>query len=136
MPTVSLSQYTERQSRALLRIKEMMTASDLRAETQYKRIRRHDRKPFQGIVLICLPTLEVPEPSEDHPSTFQAWAYNISQGGVGFVLPTPIPAENVAVGLKFTGQQVRWMSGRIVRNRPIPEEEFIDYGVAFFRPEA
>ena len=135
MTITSLDQYSDRQHRALQRILERMTVSDQRAEPLYRRHRQHDRRQFQGAVLICLPA-EAPEPSEDHPSTFQAWAYNLSQGGMGFVSPSPIDGEHVSVGLKLPTGGVRWMAGRIVRRRRIPEEEFFDYGVGFGKPNA
>lgn len=115
---------------------DMLTSAEQRAEALFKRVRQHERKAFQGTVYVCLPTADAPEPSEDHPSTFQAWAYNISQGGIGFVAPTEIPVDHVVIGLKLPNGQVRWIHGRIVRTRPIPEEEFIDYGVAFARSDA
>jgi hypothetical protein len=136
MTIASLEQYSERQTRSLHRILERMSASEQRAETLYKRRRQHDRRQFQGVVLIYVPTPEAPEPSEDHPATFRAWAYNVSQGGVGFVSPEPIPGEQLMVGLKLPNDKVRWMNGRLVRNRPIPDEDFIDYGVSFVRPDA
>lgn len=136
MAIASVEQYSERQTRSLQRILERMSASEQRAEMLYKRRRQHDRCHFQGVVLICLPTPEAPEPSEDHPTTFRAWAYNISQGGVGFVSPEPILGEQLMIGLKLPHDKVRWMNGRLVRNRPIPDEDFIDYGVSFVRPDA
>lgn len=136
MAIASVDQYSERQHRALQRILERMTISDQRAEPLYKRQRQFDRRQYQGVTLICLPTSECPEPSEDHPTTFQAWTYNLSQGGMGFVSPAPIVDDQVSVGLKLPTGAVRWMTGRIVRSRQIPEEEFFDYGVAFIKPNA
>ena len=134
MSLLSVEHYSERQHRSLQRIKEKMTASAQRAETQYKRIRQHPRKKFQGVVSVRLPVLEKSERGIAQPAAFDVWAYDISQGGVGFVSPDIVPQEAVEIGLKRPDGFVRWMTGRIVRTRSIPEEEFIDYGVAFQRP--
>ncbi len=133
MALLSVEHYSDRQSRALQRIKEKMTASAHRAVTQYGRVRKHERKEFQGMVLVRLASTEPVETSPDDLPSFQAWAYDISQGGIAFVAPDIVPQELVEIGLKRPGGGVRWMPGRIVRSRPIPEEEFIDYGVAFRR---
>ncbi len=131
MPAIGIPQYTERENRSLKRILDKLSASENRTETQYKRVRKHDRKDFQGQILVCLVSPEGPPPSEDHPTTFPAWAYNLSQGGIGFVALVPIVDLVVSIGLKRPDGLIRWMPGRVVRNRPIPEEDFIDYGVAF-----
>lgn len=136
MTITSVEQYSDRQKRSFQRILERLTASEQRAEALYGRQRQHDRRPFQGMVLICFPTPEAPEASEDHPTTFGAWAYSISQGGLGFVSPEPMPSEELMVGLKLPNGVVRWMKGSVVRTRPIPEEGFTDYGVSFVRPGA
>jgi hypothetical protein len=131
MPILSLEQYSDQERRALARIKELVASTEQRTEALFKSFRRHERKAFEGGVLICLPTAEAPDVGEDHPSTFQAWAYNVSQGGIGFVAPRRILDNHLAVGLRLPNGRVRWMRGRIVRMRPIPNEDFFDYGVAF-----
>jgi hypothetical protein len=133
MIVAQIPTYTERQNRSLNRIVEMLAAAETRAGTAYKRTRKHPRKEFQGRILVCLPTPGCPEPGEGHPTTFPAWAYNLSQGGVGFVAPMDILSPSIAIGLKQPDGSVRWMMGRIVRRRRILGENFIDYGVAFQR---
>lgn len=136
MAHVFLADYTERQNRSLNRIVEMLSAAESRMEPAYKHSREHDRRDFHGRILVCLPTSESSEPSEHHPSTYPAWAYNLSQGGVGFVATVKISQRLVSIGLKRTDGTYRWISGRIVRSRPVPGEEFVDYGVSFRRPPA
>jgi hypothetical protein len=99
----------------------------------YKHARQHDRKEFQGRIYVFLPTIASFEPSDDHASHLSAWAYNLSQGGVGFVAPHEISQKAVAIGMKRPDGAIRWMTGRVVRSRPIPGAEFFDYGVAFQR---
>jgi hypothetical protein len=125
--------YTERQNRALQRITEMLSATETRTRSNYEHLRKHDRRDFQGQVLICMTAKNGPPPSEEHPSTFPAWAYSISSGGIGFLSPEAISAKIIAIGLKRPDGTIRWMNGIIVRTRQIPGEEFSDYGVAFQR---
>lgn len=108
-----------------------MAADEGRAEARYGVQRRHDRRPFQGPVQICQPTESFPAPSAAHPTMLTVWAYNLSSGGIGFVAPKTLAENAVAVGLKLPDGNVRWMAGRIVRVRRIPQEDFFDYGVVF-----
>lgn len=133
MSLLSLEHYSERQRRSLLRIKEMMSAAAVRTAKQYQRLRQHPRKELQGTVFVRLPAPNEAAAVNDEPATFQVWAYDVSQSGIAFVSPEIIPQDAVTIGLKLPDGRVRWMSGRIVRSRPIPEEDFIDYGVKFQR---
>lgn len=133
MALLSVEHYSERQRRSLQRIKEMLAAAAQRATTQYSRVRHHERKEFQGTVIVRLPAPVLPADADAEPVSFQAWSYDISQGGIAFISPDIIPQDSVTIGLKLPDGNIRWMPGRIVRSRPIPEEEFIDYGVAFQR---
>lgn len=128
-----LSPFTERQNRSLKRIVEMIRAAQSRTLTCYKHVRQHDRKEFQDQVLVCLPSPAAPEPSEDHPTTFPGLAYDLSQGGVGLLALVPIGQTNVSIGIKRPDGSFRWLRGTVVRARPIPNEEFIDYGISFQR---
>lgn len=123
--------YSERQNRALQRIVELMVADENRAEARYRSHRRHDRLPFRGTVQVCQPTPAFPVPSEAHPTAVFVWAYNLSSGGIGFVAPKMLAEGTVVIGLKLPDGKMRWMPGRIVRVRRIPQEEFFDYGVVF-----
>lgn len=123
--------YTERQNRALLRIVEMLAATEARTRSNYEHLRKHDRLEFQGQILIYMAAMNGPPPNEDHPSTFPAWAYSISSGGIGFLTPESISTKTISVGLKRPDGSIRWMNGIIVRVRQIPNEEFFDYGLAF-----
>lgn len=130
-----IPQYSEKQNRDLQRVLGTISAAEQRTENHYKRLRKHARKEFQGVVLICLTSPSEPVPSEDHPGTFPAWAYSLSPGGVGFVAAVDFAAREVAVGLRLPDGSLRWMTGRVVRHRPCPGEEFCDYGVAFIKGE-
>lgn len=136
MPTPYIPQYTERQNRSLKRIVESLTAAQSRTKACYERLRTSDRKEFQNQVLVCQTTPTDPEPSPTHPSTFPAWAYNLSQGGIGFVALPVIGQYSVSIGIRTHEGSVRWLTGCVVRARTIPEEDFIDYGVAFRSPRA
>jgi hypothetical protein len=131
MPAPFVPQFTERQNRSLKRIVESLTAAQTRTKTCYQHLRSSDRKDFQDQILVCPTTSSHPEPSATHPATFPAWAYNLSQGGIGFVALPVIGQYTVSVGIRVSDGSVRWLTGRVVRARAIPEEDFIDYGVAF-----
>jgi hypothetical protein len=135
MSSIRLPGYSDRQNRALPRIIEIMAAEESRAESRYKSRRRHHRRRFQGAVQVCQPTAAFPAPSGTHPTVFAAWAYNLSATGIGFVAPLPLADKSVAIGLRLPDGNVRWMPGRIVRSRQVPQEEFFDYGVEFDGPK-
>ena len=82
-------------------------------------------------MFVRLPTPNEASSGTDGTASFQVWAYDVSRSGIAFVSPEIIPQEAVAIGLKLPDGLVRWMPGRIVRSRPIPAEDFIDYGVKF-----
>lgn len=126
-----IPQYTERQNRSLKRIAESLTSAHSRTKSCYQHLRASDRKDFQNQILVCATSPSHPEPSPAHPTTFPAWAYNLSQGGIGFVTLNEIFQTNVSIGIRTPEGGIRWLNGRVVRVRPIPEEDFIDYGVAF-----
>ena len=129
---LTVEQYSERQRRAVERIISTLCHADHRSGTRYVRFRRHPRKQFQRPVLVCL-AADLEEASEDHPTAFQAISYNISQGGIGLLLPTRLPVDRLFIGLRLPDGRIRWMKGRITRVRHIPEEEFLDCGIAFER---
>jgi len=130
MTNIQIPAYTERQNRALRRIIDMISATENRAEPRYKHLRRHDRLDFQGVVLIR-PSSAPREAGEDPTPALSAWAYNLSSGGIGFVVPQELEGEFVSIGLKRPGGEYRWMTGQVVRSKPIPQEDFFDYGAIF-----
>lgn len=50
---------------------------------------------------------------------------------MGFISLEAFPGEVIYVGIHLANGAIRWMRGRTVRTREIPEEQFIDHGVAF-----
>ncbi len=41
--------------------------------------------------------------------------------------------DQLWVGIHLSNDTIRWMPGRIVRCREIPEEQFFDYGIRFVK---
>lgn len=131
MATLSIEQYSEKQTRAAHRAMEQIERCDARLGTHYKHARHHERRSLRAVVHVCIPTAENPIVSEQHPNAFRAWAYNISQGGVGLISPILL-ADNLSIGLALPDGRVIWRMGRVVRCKPIPEcDAFHDCGVAF-----
>jgi hypothetical protein len=136
MPFLNVASYSERQQRAVQRILDQLARSNLRNETQYARLRKSARKPYQGCLSIFLPSPQQPDPPPQGPGTFTAWSYSLSQGGVGFVTPNDFDEQVIVVGIHLPNGSTRWLRGDVVRKRQFPGEEFFDYGVAFHAARA
>lgn len=122
---------SDRDQRALERILDGFEKVLSRADTQYSRLRKHDRKPYRGCISILSAGLSDQTPPQDVSTLPVGWTYSLSLGGVGFVCLDPIRFDEVSIGLHLPGGNIRWIAGRIVRMREIPEERFLDYGVVF-----
>jgi hypothetical protein len=126
---------TERQHRALERVLEGLEKLLPRADAQYGRQRRHDRKHYRGVVSIFTYGTQPAIPPQTIEGLPVGWTYSLSQGGAGFVSLEEIPQEPVLVGLHMPNGTVKWLPGNVVRRREIPEEAFWEYGVAFGVPK-
>ncbi len=131
MSLASDNTLTDRDQRALERILDGFQKVLSRADTQFSRVRKHGRKPFRGIVSIFCSEIGNRTPPQDHQELPIGWTYSLSQGGVGLVSLEAAEFDDVSIGLHLPGGKIRWIPGRIVRRRKIPEERFFDYGVAF-----
>ena len=136
MATTHAEPFTERQCRAIQRILDQMDRAATRTETQYSRARQHERKPYRGPISIFVPPTNDAVPPLDGAGCPVGWAYSLSQGGMGFIALEVFPAEEIYVGIHLANGAIRWMRGRTVRTRVIPEEQFIDHGIAFGAPPA
>ncbi len=108
-----------------------MDRAATRTETQYARSRQHERKPYRGPISLFVPQTEDAVPPADGAGCPMGWAYSLSQGGMGFISLEAFPGAELLVGIHLPNGTIRWMRGRTVRTREIPEEQFIDHGVAF-----
>lgn len=131
MATTLAEPFTERQCRAIQRILDQMDRAATRTESQYSRARQHERKPYRGPISIYVPQTNNAAPPNDGAGCPMGWAYSLSQGGMGFISLEIFEAEEIYVGIHLANGAIRWMRGRTVRTRAIPEEQFIDHGVAF-----
>lgn len=111
-----------------------MDRTATRTNSQFARIRKHERKAYRGLISVFVPrTINEQPPDEANASCTPAWSYSLSQGGVGMVSLERIELAEIWVGVHLPNASIRWMFGRVVRRRPIPETEFFDYGVSFIR---
>lgn len=108
-----------------------MDRAATRTESQYSRSRQHERKPYRGPVSIFVLSTEDAVPPADGAGCPMGWAYSLSQGGMGFISLESFPCTEIQVGIHLPNGTIRWMRGRTVRTREIPEEQFFDHGVAF-----
>jgi hypothetical protein len=131
MSAVSVEAYNERQQRAVGRLLDLLERSTLRTDQHYSRVRRHERKTFRGVLSLFVPTPEITDPEQPEAEICTVWSYSLSQGGVGFIAPQQLAAEEVSIGIHLPAGRTRWLRGRVVRCREIPDEQFFDYGVAF-----
>lgn len=124
--------FSERHIRAIQRILDQMERTAQRTGQHYARVRKHERKAYHGLLSVYIPygSDDAPPQTAD-ASCHPAWSYSLSQGGVGLIMLEEIPQNEVWVGVHLPNNSLRWMFGRIVRRRPVPEEEFIDYGICF-----
>jgi hypothetical protein len=126
----SICDYTERQSRAANRVLDMLENNHQRTDSVYSRQRIFERKFFRSQVTISLIGDTIWDPVVNGSQGFTVWSYSLSRGGAGFIALEQINQDELMLGVHLPGG-TRWMHGHIVRRRAIPEEEFIDYGVAF-----
>lgn len=114
-----------------------MDRAAVRTESQYARARKHTRKSYRGPLSIFVPRLakDLP-PEKGNEGCIPAWSYSLSQGGVGLIMLEKIFVTDIWIGVHLPNQDIRWMFGQIVRRRPIPEEDFLDYGITFLQKPA
>jgi hypothetical protein len=132
MSTITTPSFSERHCRAIERILETMERTAPRADKQYSGVRKHTRKSYAGPLSVYFPTAIKPfPPTSGNDGCVAAWAYNLSQGGVGMIMLEQIPGPQVWVGVHQPNRPIRWLIGEVTRCRIIPEEEFFDCGVRF-----
>lgn len=132
MLTSSPSNLTDRHHRAAQRILDQLDRAASRTDAQYSRIRKHDRKGYRSPLSIFVPRGDTDRPPEQEDAfCYPAWSYSLSQGGVGLIMLDQLEVTDVWVGVHLPNKTIRWMSGRIVRCRRIPEEEFFECGLSF-----
>lgn len=131
MPVVSMPQFNDREHRSLERILDGFDKIQNRADSQYGRVRKHDRKPYRGLISIYLPPNATDTPPKDYQDLPIGWAYSLSLGGIGFLSLEVLESYQLWIGLHLPTGNIKWMNGLLVRRREIPEERFLDYGVAF-----
>ena len=137
MQTENPAVFNDRQLRAAHRILDQLDRAANRIDVQYSRVRKHDRKGYRGMLSIFVPRTGSDRPPEQlNEQCFPGVSYSLSQGGVGFIMLDNIEMAEVWVGVHLPNQAIRWMLGRVVRRRAIPEEEFLEYGVAFISNSA
>jgi hypothetical protein len=125
---IDLSAYTEQQNRTVQRVLDDLDRWDERLAQHYRRQRDHERKSYRALVTVLLP--QESATATNQPTTFQAWARNISRGGLSFVHLQRLRQNKILICLNPAHGADNWMNAEIVRARPI-QEEFWEYGVRF-----
>lgn len=133
------------------RVLAALKRSQRRGDGHFTNQRRMPRFEYAAAVMVRTIVLlrKRGEDGEFREATFPAYARNISQGGIGFVLaPRYVPhlttdsasmlrAEDIAavkkpleMGLPQAEGEMRWIPGRIVRRKVI-QDGFMDCGMEF-----
>ncbi|MGW8256750.1 MAG: HD domain-containing phosphohydrolase [Thermoguttaceae bacterium] len=128
---LSLEDYSEKQKSLAGRALDFLTAARGRMESQFATKRTHVRKAIKTIVTIHLINPENHFSNIQADYSFRALTDDISQGGISFIYPGPIPWNNILVGLDTTEDAKTWFQGKIVRFREIGDTGFWLYSVAF-----
>lgn len=130
--TANVPTFSEREQRDIARILDRMDRVSNRTEQHYSRMRKHDRKPYRGPLSVFLPTeFHMSPPANGDERCLPAWSYSLSQGGVGMIMLEELTWNELWIGVHLPNHSLRWMYGRIVRRRQVPEEAFFDYGISF-----
>lgn len=118
---------------ALERVLESFEKLQTRSSHQYSHIRKSERRSLRTQISIFIPS----ESQSILPASVdylpKGWCYSLSQGGLGFVSQVSELPPRVHIGWHLPNDEVRWLSGEIVRCRAIPEEAYWDYGFKFQR---
>ncbi|MBI1345883.1 hypothetical protein GC163_06300 [bacterium] len=118
---------------ALERVLETFEKLHVRSEHQFGRLRQSVRRPLRNEISLFIPSETqqiLPRNGDDLP---KAWCYSLSQGGMGFISRVAELPDGITIGWHIPDGEVRWLTGLVVRRRPIPEEAYWDYGFKFKR---
>ena len=120
--------YDDKTNRSAQGVLDTLERWDNRFKEHYDSRRGQPRQLFRTIITVAVPPMTS---RGSVPFTFQAWARNISRGGLAFIHPGELKVANVLICLApVQSGQSTWFSGQIVRARPV-QDRFWEYGVCF-----
>jgi HD-GYP domain-containing protein (c-di-GMP phosphodiesterase class II) len=128
---VSLEHYSEKQKRLASSAFDILNGSRKIADVQYSNQRNHARVELKTIITINLPDVEDPFSNLQSGHTFRALTYDVSQGGLSFLYPDPIPAERIIIGLGASDEEKKWFLAKIIHRRSVGDSGFFLHSIAF-----
>lgn len=118
-----------KQVRAALRVLDTLDRWDKRANDCYSTQRTYSRKHYRAVISVIVPPVPSVGPADAKPVLHEVFARNLSQGGLSFIFPSRIHANQIVVGLK-SGNQTNWLHADIVRSREV-QDGYWEFGAAF-----
>ncbi len=121
----SVTQYTERQNKAVHRILESLEKREERLGEHYQAYRVHSRQNCHRVIEISVEALG------GEKVTFTVYMGDVSPSGMSFLFPYELPSPDIIIAIPLNEKDKTLFRGEIVRMKEIPDEEFFEYGVKF-----
>jgi len=81
------------------------------AETFLKERREYPRHPIEAQITVLFPDFWV----ENELHKLVGWTHNVSQGGVCFSLPAPLPSRDLVLHIDYEGMGAEYVLAKVVR---------------------
>jgi hypothetical protein len=127
----SVESYSQTQNRAAQRALDTIDRVSDRTEDLHIQFRGHKRHKVRKVITLYIVGSCETDSAEAPAQVFQAWAGNLSAGGLSFIYPGWISKRHLSVGIPVRDERLSWFRAEIVREREIPGELFWEFGVAF-----
>ena len=122
-----------KQDRAAQRVLDTLDRWDERLNSAYAAKRQYARNSYRTRVTVIIPAGKLAESAQ--PERIQAWARNISQGGLSLVHNQQITARRLIVSLNPAVESPTWFYAEIVRAREV-QDGFWEHGIKFLERAA
>ena len=127
----SIEEYSETDSRAAVRVLDMLDRLESRTALVYEKQRGHSRSCYRGIVRIREACEGVEITDFNELDECMVWGRSVSQSGLSFIYPGQREWQKIFVGIEVPGRGPTWLRAETVRSRQVTDEEFWEYGVRF-----
>lgn len=104
-------------SRAIQRALDILDDYFVRIQPVYERRREHRRRKVHKH-LIVYPS----GPASKGP--IEAWSYEISKSGMGFVCESELTLDSIVIGFDLDGETPIWMQGSVKHCKQLVDEIF------------
>ena len=128
---ISAEQYTEKQKRLAASALELLGNIRGMADSKYADQRQHQRTAVKAQLKIHIPDLNNQFANLHAGCTFKVIINDISQGGLSFIYPDWINADNIMIELPATENEKKWVFGGIRNRRIIGDTGFCLHSVSF-----